>query len=68
MQKGVCKCVFLGRAINFFGPSLGGGDRPLAPRTWIRHCGSVIDARGLHSFVTGKIAAKRQTAVIVFTQ
>ena len=39
MQKGVCKCVFLGRAMNFFGPSLGGGaiappptvDPPLDP-------------------------------------
>jgi len=31
MQKGVCKCVFLGRAMNFFGPSLGGDRTPPPP-------------------------------------
>jgi len=31
MQKGVCKCVFLGRVMNFFGPSLGGGRPPRPP-------------------------------------
>ena len=36
MQKGVCKCVFLGRAMKIFWPQSRGGDRPPCP-PWIRH-------------------------------
>jgi len=38
-KGGLQTCVFLGRAMNFFGPSLGGGViATLAPPPWIRRC------------------------------
>ena len=36
MQKGVCKCVFLGRAMKFFSPQSRGAIATVAPPPWIR--------------------------------
>jgi len=57
MQKGVCKCVFLGRTMKFFGPSLGGGDRPPRPRPHGSAAGSETSKRisvARAAMITGK--------------